>query len=207
MFCARLRALIADFRDDSCGVTAILFAAVAVPVLGLGLAAIDFGRAQTTKTEIQSAADSAASAGAKLLGHPRSEIEATIRGFLRTNLPANRREMDFVLIFGPDDTSLTVRLNSSVPTSILGIVGVKELDIAVESRADKPDPIKQLQSPHRGVVPELPPAFSNGKGLDGMTADDLKQAEQQARRILDELQRSGGDREVQELLRGLSQLR
>lgn len=203
-----IRDRLLQFRDDARGATAILFAMLAVPVFALGLAAIDYARVQGSKTAIQDAADAAARAGANMLGAPHSEIEDAVRGYLRTNLPKDRTELPFVLTFAPEDTALTVKLNTTVPTSMLGIVGVNEFAVAVESTAERPDPVKELMAPHRGVTPELPPEIAKQvPGLDRhVSPDDLRQAQQLAQQIMQQLEQSGGGAEVEQLLRGLKGL-
>lgn len=195
---------IVRFRDDARGVTAILFAAIALPLLGLGLAAIDYARAQGVKSAIQDAADSAARAGAAMLGGPHGEIEDAVRGYLKTNLPTNRSELPFSLTFGPDDTSLTVKMKTNVPATMLNIVGVKHFDVAIESTAERPVLLPVASPPHRGVTPELPPDIGRQLSQFGreVSAEDLKRAEEIARQLLQEVERTGGA-DVQQLLRSL----
>ncbi len=204
---SQLRGICASFRDDERGVTAILFAAVAVPLLALGLAALDYSRAQGTQTAIQSAADTAAIAGAKMLGAPHSEIETAVRGYLRANLPKDRQDLDFVLTFASDDQSLTVQMNISVPTTILGIVGVHEMPIAVASTVQRPEPIKAIEAANRGVAPELPQGFAGFNSGRSPTLDDMRQAESGFKQMLQDMQADGGSPEVERLLRALGELR
>lgn len=204
---------IAQFCDDTRGATAIVFAGLALPVLGLGLAAVDYATAQGSKAAIQDAADAAARAGAKMLGAPHSDIEDAVRGYLKTNLPQNRNELPFELSFAPEDKALTIKMSTTVATSVLGIVGIKELDLAIESTAERPDPIKELQAPHPGlqpgIAPELPPEIARQfPGLDRhISPEELRNAEAMAKQVLSELERNGGSAEVQKLLRTLQDLR
>lgn len=191
-FCDTLR----QFRDDARGATAIVFAMLAVPVLGLGLAALDYARAHSTKNAIQIAADTAAIAGAKMLGQPHSEIEDTVRGYMRSNLPDNRRDLEYILIFAPDDQALTLKADTKVRTSILGIVGMQTLAVQVESTVERPPEVpEKIEMPHNpepGAQP-LPP--------------HLQQVGAAARRILERLERDGRVGEVEQLLRSLGQVR
>ena len=206
-YLSSLCVLVRRFAADARGTTAIIFAMLAVSVLGLGLAGLDFSRAQGTKSKIQSALDAAATAGAQMLGAPHSEIENAVRGYLRTNLPADRRELGFVLTFATDDTSLTIKTDTSVPTSILGIVGLTELAVHVEATADKPALIKVQPPAHRGITPDLPSEIqSQFPGLArSIPPEQLREAEAAARQILRELERAGSTAEIANVLRGLSQ--
>lgn len=188
------------FSDDARGAAAIVFAMLAVPVLGLSLAALDFSRAQGTKTEIQNAADAAAGAGAQMLGLPHTEIEDAVRGYMRSNLPDNRRDLDFVLTFAPDDQSLTLKIDTQVPTSILGIVGVTTIAVHVESTVERPAIVPEAPA-HRGVVPDVPDVIAQP------LPRHLQQVEAAVRKILERLEHQGKTAEVEQLLRSLGQLR
>ncbi|HPG88607.1 MAG TPA: pilus assembly protein TadG-related protein [Hyphomicrobium sp.] len=206
---ARIRTLIAWFGADTRGTTAVLFAMIATPVLGLGLAGLDYARALGTKAAIQNAADSAATAGAQMLGASHSEIEEAVRGYLRANLPTDRRDLDFVLSFAPDETALTIKIDTTVSTSILGIVGVKAISVRVATTINRPAVDLDVRPAHRGVAPELPDDAS--KRLPALVRsippDQLREAEAAARKILQELQSGGGTADVERLLRELGQLR
>lgn len=202
---APLKRLIAAFGDDTRGATAVLFGLMAVPLLGLGLAAFDYSRAHGVKASIESAADAAAVAGAKMLGAPHDQIEDTVRGYLKTNLPADRQHLSFVLTFAPDDTALTLKLNTSIPTSILGIAGVSEMAVAVSTTVERPVIAPNAPAQHRGVASELPPHFANNRAANrSPTVDDMRQAEQQVKQMLEDIQRSGSSPDVERLLRILN---
>ena len=205
-FALQLRRALTRFRADASGATAVLFAVLAFPVLAFGTAAIDYNNALSTKNSIQDAADAAAAAGAQQLGQLHEVIEGTIRGYLHANLPENRQGVSFVVDYSADDTSLTLKVTDNVPTRILGLVGVKKISIDVQSSAERPHtilvPISQGR-PH-GSAPELPPEFRTSAGQNrGPTLGELRDAEQQVRQILDELERSGNTADAEQLLRAL----
>ena len=62
--CARSSSKLTAFAKETRGATAVLFALLAVPVFGIGMAAIDYGIALTSKNKFQDAADAATNAGA-----------------------------------------------------------------------------------------------------------------------------------------------
>ena len=105
---------LAGFRDDTRGATAVLFALLAVPIFGLGMAAIDYGRAQTSKNLFQDAADSASAAGAQLLGQSHDVIEGSIRGYLHANLPEGQKDVSFAVTFAGVYTQLDCAAMSTV---------------------------------------------------------------------------------------------
>lgn len=190
------RVALRRFAADMRGATAVVFAMLAVPVLGLGLAALDYARAHSTRNAMQVAADTAAIAGAKMLGQPHSEIEDTVRGYMRSNLPDDRRDLDFTLIFAPDDQALTLKAGTEVPTSILGIVGMRTLAVNVESTVERPAILPEKLEAPRHPEPGAQPLPRH-----------LEQVEAEARRILERLERDGRAGEVEQLLRSLGQMR
>ena len=198
---ARSRSKLAAFSKETRGATAVLFALLAVPVFGIGMAAIDYGIALTSKNKFQDAADAATNAGAKLLGQPHDVIEAAVRAYLKANLPSDHKEVEFALTFTSDDKSLSVKINDTVPTTILGIVGVKAINVAVESTATRPDPIPELGGPSHGIAPELPPELARSLGQGRTpTPNELRQAEEQAKQILESLEKSDSSGDVRRLL-------
>ena len=174
---------------------------LAVPVLGLGLAALDYARAHSTKTALQTAADTAAVAGAKMLGLPHQDIETAVRGYMQSNLPDDRRDLDFILVFAPDDLALTVKADVDVPTTILGIVGHKTLAVHVESTVERPSVMPETIDPPSAVAPEPPGVIAQP------LPRHLQQVEAAARRIPERLERDGSTAEVEQLLRSLRQTR
>lgn len=188
------------FSDDTRGVTAVLFALMAVPLLSLVLIAIDFSRAEDARAAITHAADTAAENGAKMLGSPHDQIEDAVRGYMRTNLPAGRQDLDYTLTIASDDTSLTITVDTSIPATMFGIAGIKSMAINVARTAQRPEPVK-VQPSHHGVAPEI-------AGLPTLDREpnerELREAQAQVREMLDELKRAGGAEEVERLMRTLA---
>lgn len=201
-FGAHIRSCLTGFVDDTRGATAILFALLAVPVLGLSMAAIDYGRAQTAKNLFQDAADAATTAGAKMLGEPHDVVEGAIRAYLKANLPADHKSVEFAVTFADDDKSVSVKINDTVPTTILGIVGVKQFDVAIESTGSRPDPLPSVTAPSHSVAPEIPLPLAQLPILNRPPEpEDMRKAEQQVRAVLEEIEKSDAPPEVRRLLR------
>lgn len=186
------------FSADARGTTAILFALLAVPIFCMALVGMDLSRAEATKSAIISAADSAAKAGAKMLGAPHDQVEDVIRAFLRTNLPPDKKDLAYVLTFAADDTALTIKIDTSVKTSMFAIAGIKKLDIAVESTVQRPALVQIPQPRHRGIDPDIAdrPVLNRAPN-----AREMREAEAEVRAMLEELKRSGGSPDVDRLLR------
>src|SRR5262245_26579289 len=115
-FCERMCA----FQADEAGNVAIIFALALIPMItGLGMA-IDYSRASAARTSLQHALDSAVLAGAR---DGSSAWAATAANVFKSNLetkPIGFSEPSF----SKSNTYYLGSVNASVPTSILGIVGI-----------------------------------------------------------------------------------
>src|SRR5829696_2456875 len=124
----RVRAFGAEERGN----VAVIFALAMLPVVtGVG-AAIDYSRANATKEFVQSALDSALLAGAKDGSSSWTSLAANV---LSSNLAAKTVSVSSPS-FSKDDVNLfyTGSVTASVPTSILGIIGINSLDVTASGR-------------------------------------------------------------------------
>jgi hypothetical protein len=124
----RLRA----FRAEERGNVAVIFALAMLPVVtGVG-AAIDYSRANATKEFVQSALDSALLAGAKDGSSSWTSLAANV---LTSNLAAKTISVSSPS-FSKDDVNLLYAgsVTASVPTSILGIIGINSLDVTANGK-------------------------------------------------------------------------
>lgn len=126
----RLHAL----RGCQSGNVAIIFALALLPMIALAGAAIDYRRASTLKTELQAAIDSAVLAGAKGGGDSKlTDIEIAERYF-----HANYIDPSTVvgsLRFQSADGRLEGQVQATLPTSILGIMNIPEIDVGARAVA------------------------------------------------------------------------
>lgn len=205
------RAIVADkiktFRRDDRGATAILFALIFVPVLCMALTAIDYGRAYYARNKLQAAADSAVSAGVKMLGMPHEAVGETVLAFLKANTRQDRKLPPYEVVIAPNDTALTVRIKDSIATTAAGIVGIPQLAIAVESTAARPAPVLVPDRGEAGPTGDAQPALPPNPALDrAPTPEEMRNAEAAVRDVLEDLERNGGG-DVRDLLRALRQQR
>lgn len=126
----RLHAL----RRCQSGNVAIIFALALLPMIALAGAAIDYRRASTLKTELQTAIDSAVLAGAKGGGETKlTDIEIAERYF-----HANYIDPSTVvgsLSFQNADGRFTGEVRATMDTSILGIMNIPEIDVSARAVA------------------------------------------------------------------------
>lgn len=125
---------IGALRRCQSGNVAIFFAIALIPMIGLAGAAIDYRRASTVKTELQTAIDSAVLAGARGGGDSGlKDVEIAERYF-----QANYADPSTVvesLKFTSADGRLEGTVQATLPTSILGILHIPEIDVAARAVA------------------------------------------------------------------------
>ena len=125
----RLRRLCASERGN----IAVIFAIALVPLItGLG-AAIDYSRANATKDSVQAALDSALLAGAKDGGSTWITLATDV---FNSNLSSRTFSVQPPQ-FTKDDATLVYAgtASASVPTSLLGIIGIRSVAVSVQGQA------------------------------------------------------------------------
>lgn len=134
------------FGRDERGNVAVIFAAVLVPVIGILAAALDYGQASKVREQLQAASDGAAQAISVKLDLDREALTKLVRVHLAANLPDDLAALPFELVLPADRTSVEIRLGTRVPTSLLGLVGVSQIEVAATgfSRPPvaRPDPLR-----------------------------------------------------------------
>lgn len=186
-----------------------------IPVLGIVAATIDFGRAGKVKSTLETAASSAAQAASAALGSDSDAVEDAARRMLMANLPGDLKTLPHKVTIAKDRQSVEVSLATTVPTTLLAIMGKRE--IAVEAHGFA-----------RRVVPQLPQAAAAGAArepLAGLPAGgarnrfggaepepiqlDAPEVEAAIRKLADDLQKmqGGGNIDVEAMMRELRKLR
>jgi hypothetical protein len=130
-FMRALRSGFFAFCGSRGGNVALTFALVSLPlVTGLGMA-VDYSRANATKASVQDALDSAVLAGAKDGG---SSWATTAANIFTSNLTGKSISYS-TPSFSKSDPYYTGSVSASVPTSILGIVGINNVAVNASSKA------------------------------------------------------------------------
>ncbi|PCK81621.1 hypothetical protein CPT34_07325 [Rhizobium sophoriradicis] len=137
--------LLSRLIDDRDGAVAIIVILVAVPMLLAVGASIDFIRAYNSRTELQSAADSAVLAAAAKYksGMPEAKIAKTIDAFLSAN-----GEFETAVAGKPevasDESELCLDVTDAVPTTFMNLANIQSVPIGIRSCAALPG-VKQLE--------------------------------------------------------------
>jgi Flp pilus assembly protein TadG len=141
------------FARDRRGAIGVLFALMALPLFGIVAAAIDYGRAFSTRSALQSAADAATLAVIDEVATATDEaIEAALRVFLDSNLGEDLAGVPFTLDIPKERDAVSVRIERSIPTSLLAMTGLRSMDVGVTSRTRQPTPIVAATLPGKADV-------------------------------------------------------
>lgn len=111
------------FAENRRGVITVLYALLAIPILGLLFGGIDYSRALSVQSQFQTAAEAAARTAASRLHEGRSQAAVAFQ----TNLPPDLKDYPYNLDIAGDAKSLSVEFTASVPTTLVASQGVLKL--------------------------------------------------------------------------------
>lgn len=123
---------IENFKHETSGNTAIIWALLLLPIMVLIGAAVDFSRHQSNTQSLASNLDSAAIASARYILEKPDADAADLQAFANNYLvqafdPTENRTLDYVSITEFTDVSLTIEAQSTISSTLLGLAGVPEL--------------------------------------------------------------------------------
>jgi Flp pilus assembly protein TadG len=193
------------FQSDEAGVTAILFALMAIPALCIGLAALDYSRAYGWQGRLQDTADAAATAAAQKLGEAsHGEIESVILAYLGANLPTTGKTYSYAVSYGEGDSSVTLRLNDTVSTGIMKLAGQAQLDVTAVSTAQRQTIVQDPKARRREIAPDAEEAMSKIP-IAIENAEDAREAERAVRQLIQELAGGVSETDARQILQQLGQ--
>lgn len=120
-----------SLRDDRGGAVAATVALILVPLAIAVGTAIDVGRAVAARTSLRTALDAAALAAAQETSE--SAALATLERFLRANYDETRWGELSAFHVTKGDLTVTVDARAAVPTTILRVVGLDEIEVGAEA--------------------------------------------------------------------------
>lgn len=135
------------FQSDERGTIAILFALMAVPMLGMISAGIDYGMALRTHGSLQRAADAAAAAALGDLPAGRDAVAKTLRLHFDANVPDRYKGLDLPFTTSNDPPKVTVKAETVINTTMLSMMGYKSMPVRVEGVAILEVRTKQFDVP------------------------------------------------------------
>jgi Flp pilus assembly protein TadG len=127
---ARISTAMNSFGTDPHGNVAVIFGIAILPVMITVGAAVDYSRANSVRSAMQSAVDATALALAKdSIDSPNLSVTPKARSHFDALF--NRTEVSGIQVNSQQDgNSITVRASGTLSTSILGIVGINDVPIS-----------------------------------------------------------------------------
>jgi len=155
-----LRNLISSRRGN----VAVMFAATLFPILTLSGFAIDLANYIALRSRLSGALDAAALAIGSSSA-PDEELQARFQEFFKANFPTGTMGATATATLNVDGNAITASVNASMPTLLLGLIGINELDVALSNE------VSRLSS---GM--ELVMALDNTGSMSGTKLVQLKEA-------------------------------
>ena len=191
------------FADNRRGVITVLYALLAIPILGLLFGGIDYSRALSVQSQFQTAAEAAARTAASRLHEGRSQAAVAFQ----TNLPPDLKDYPYNLDIAGDAKSLSVEFTASVPTTLVALLGFSKIDVAAGFSANRPEPTlfsrRKAYSNSLDAVPtdgagartraKLEAAIrrSGGQAAKFPDPDEIEKARSQMRKVLRAMGQTG----------------
>lgn len=131
---ARLSALANHVARDNRGSYAVIFAISLVPILVAIGAAVDISQAYIVKQRLTRALDAAGLAVGGVTGLSTSEIQTMAQNYFNANYPASKIGTPASLAVTPNGNVVTLSVSATMPTSLMGIVGINTINIGATSQ-------------------------------------------------------------------------
>jgi Flp pilus assembly protein TadG len=130
--------LVTMFRRDERGNVALMTVLTMIPILALLGGSVDVMRATTAHSQMQSALEGAALAAASLTN--TNDIDDTVTDYVMANIPAGELRDNIKITIPNREVKLNKRVievnaTSTVTTTFLKLVGIKEFTLGAESTA------------------------------------------------------------------------
>tara|TARA_R110002110_G_scaffold338508_2_gene548961 strand:- start:3232 stop:4527 length:1296 start_codon:yes stop_codon:yes gene_type:complete len=129
----RFRALVSRWKVDQRGSYAVIFAISLVPILIAIGAAIDLSQAYIVKQRLTRALDAAGLAVGGVTGQSTADLRTMAQNFFNANYPASKIGVPAALTVTPNGNNITLGVTATMPTSVMGIVGINTLNIGTTS--------------------------------------------------------------------------
>lgn len=135
------RGKVAEFfnklRFGVSGNVAMMYALALVPTVGAAGAAVDLGQAYVVRQRLAEATDAAALALGSMPGLTSAQKQAKAMEFINANIPNSALGDTASVTVTSDDTTITVAATATVQTAFMGLMGIEELEVAVEAEVTR----------------------------------------------------------------------
>lgn len=131
-FISKMTAYFRRFLPDQSGATAIFFALTLLPAIAVVAGGLDFSRSLNVKAKMQSALDSALLAAATMPGATNEQRLAKAKDVFDANMNDGGDGATAQIAISEQGT-VTGTASASVPTTLLGIIGMDAVDVGAKS--------------------------------------------------------------------------
>lgn len=186
------------FSQNEDGVIAILFALLLVPLLGIIFGGIDYSRAMSLKSQLQTAADAAAVSAANRLFEGKDKAKEAFAVSFKENLPDDLKDHPYELEIEGDGSALQVAIKASVPTTMVSMFGLTELKVSAATQAHRPSALTGAggRSAGKAAAEALANSGIRGRALARPSNADLAAAQRQMQEAMRAY--GGGSRNAQQ---------
>eukprot|EP00439_Symbiodinium_sp_Y106_P088496 s1_g1032.t1 len=128
----RLLATIGEFQRNRKGNVAVMFALAMMPVIAAAGIGVDLSRAYLVRAHLTHALDAA---GLAVAGSPSASedyLETLAQDFFNANYPNTEIGVPGALQLTVGDNVVTLSASATLPTALLGIFGIDEMDVGNE---------------------------------------------------------------------------
>lgn len=125
--------LLSRFRKDASGNVAVMFGFVAIPMIGIAGACVDYARASSARTSLNAAVDSAALMVARdATKLTDSQLQTRAEAMIRANLAGNSdaRLGTYTVAINRSARTVNVTANTSVETSLTKVIGFDTIPVS-----------------------------------------------------------------------------
>jgi len=130
-------AFLRRWRDDTGGNYAVIFALSLIPILVAAGAAIDISQAFVVKQRLTRALDDAGLAIGGMTGLTAAQMQTNAQAYFDANYPASKIGVPGTVSVSASGNVVNLTVTATMPTSIMGIVGIDTLDISASSQITK----------------------------------------------------------------------
>jgi Flp pilus assembly protein TadG len=131
--------LLNRFCRDQNGGAAVMFAMVAVPLIAVMGAAVDYGRAAAIRTSMQAAADATALAiSSQAADQTPAQVQTSAQSFFDAEFHrADAQNLSFTALYSKDDggSHVDITVTADVTTNFVGMIGMPVMSVGVSSRS------------------------------------------------------------------------
>lgn len=125
-----------SFWTETSGNVAVMFGLIALPLVGLAGAAVDYANAARARQQIQETVDAAVLAGSRVITRPDAEVRAMVSSFIAANQPRHIQIGTPSIEILNERRNLVVTLTGTVPMNFVPLLGINSVQVQARSESN-----------------------------------------------------------------------